>query len=168
MLLVVLLIVLATSLSDKGAAEADTTSSNVATDSIAGGQPQEVDATTRARSVGANELGQVMVLMYHLIGYEESQYNRTPEEFRQDIATLKAAGYYPVNLRDLASGNIEVPAGKSPVAITFDDSSGGQYRVMADGRVDPDCAVARHAGGGSARRLGEPGELLPAPRCRCT
>ncbi len=141
-LLVVLLIVLATSLSDKGAAEAGTTSSTRAADTIATGQAPEADAIARARSVGANELGQVMVLMYHLVGYEESQYNRTPEEFRQDIATLKAAGYYPVNLRDFASGNIEVPAGKSPVVITFDDSSGGQYRVMPDGRVDPDCAVA--------------------------
>jgi peptidoglycan/xylan/chitin deacetylase (PgdA/CDA1 family) len=83
-----------------------------------------------------------MVLMYHLIGHNDSQYNRTPEQFRQDIAHLKAAGYYPVNLRDLVSGDIDVPAGKSPVVITFDDSSGGQYRISADGQLDPDCAVA--------------------------
>jgi peptidoglycan/xylan/chitin deacetylase (PgdA/CDA1 family) len=87
-------------------------------------------------------MGQVIVLMYHLIGYSESRYNRTPEEFRQDIADLKAAGYYPINVRDLVSGRMDIPAGKSPVVITFDDSSGGQYRVQADGEVDPDCAVA--------------------------
>ncbi len=51
-----------------------------------------VDPTARARSLRANEMGQVIVLMYHLIGYGESRYNRTPEAFRQDIADLKAAG----------------------------------------------------------------------------
>ena len=87
-------------------------------------------------------MGQVLVLMYHLIGYDDSQYNRTPEGFRQDIADLKAAGYYPVNLSELVSGDFDVPAGKTPVVITFDDSSGGQYRINADGSLDPDCAVA--------------------------
>ncbi len=40
------------------------------------------------------------------------------------------------------TGHIDIPAGKSPVVITFDDSSGGQYRIQPDGEVDPDCAVA--------------------------
>ncbi len=102
----------------------------------------EVSAIDRARSLNANEMGQVPVLMYHLIGHTDSQYNRTPEDFRQDIADLEAAGYYPVNVCDLASGNIDIPAGKSPVVITFDDSSGGQYRITATGELDPDCAVA--------------------------
>jgi peptidoglycan/xylan/chitin deacetylase (PgdA/CDA1 family) len=101
-----------------------------------------IDAVARARSVQANEMGQVLVLMYHLIGYDDSQYNRTPEGFRQDIADLKAAGYYPVDLSELVSGDFGVPAGKSPVVITFDDSSGGQYRINTDGTLDPDCAVA--------------------------
>ena len=108
----------------------------------AGAGQATIDPVARARSVQANEMGQVLVLMYHLIGHDDSQYNRTPEEFRQDIAALEAAGYYPVNLCDFANGDIDVPAGKSPVVITFDDSSGGQYRITADGRLDPDCAVA--------------------------
>lgn len=103
---------------------------------------QSIDPVARARSVQANEMGQVLVLMYHLIGYDDSQYNRTPEGFRQDLADLKAAGYYPVNLSELVSGDFDVPAGKTPVVITFDDSSGGQYRINADGSLDPDCAVA--------------------------
>ncbi len=141
LLLIVLITVFATNSSDA--------SPSPGTDSFAG---EESTATTEALPIvdpavvaaqaQANEMGEVMVLMYHLIGYDDSEYNRTPEEFRQDIAALKAAGYYPVNLRDLVSGDIEVPAGKSPVVITFDDSSGGQYRIGTDGRLDPDCAVA--------------------------
>jgi peptidoglycan/xylan/chitin deacetylase (PgdA/CDA1 family) len=103
-----------------------------------------------------NEMGQVLVLMYHLIGSTSSVYNRTPERFRQDLADLKAAGYYPVNLHELVSGRIDVPAGKSPVVITFDDSSEGQYRILPDGTLDPDCAVgimkaAAQAGGWAER-----------------
>jgi len=95
----------------------------------------------RARTIGANELGQVLVLMYHLIDSEETEWTRTPENFRNDIALLKSEGFYPVNVRDLASGNIDIPAGKSPVVITFDDSSPGQYRILDDGTLDPDSAV---------------------------
>ena len=95
----------------------------------------------QAQAIGANEMGQVLVLMYHLIDSEEAEWTRTPENFRKDIALLKAEGYYPINVRDLASGNIDIPAGKSPVVITFDDSSPGQYRILDDGSLDPDCAV---------------------------
>ena len=95
----------------------------------------------RAQAIGANELGQVLVVMYHLIDAEETEWTRTPENLRKDIALFKAEGYYPINVRDLASGNIDIPAGKSPVVITFDDSSPGQYRILDDGSIDPDCAV---------------------------
>jgi peptidoglycan/xylan/chitin deacetylase (PgdA/CDA1 family) len=115
----------------------------------------------RARTIGANEMGQVLVLMYHLIDSKETEWTRTPENFRKDIALLKAEGYYPVNIRDLASGNIDIPAGKSPVAITFDDSSDGQYRILDDGTLDPDCAVgilqaAVEAGGWRSRATFSP------------
>jgi len=95
----------------------------------------------RAQAIGANEMGQVLVIMYHLFDSEETEWTRTPENFRGDIALLKSEGFYPINVRDLASGNIDIPAGKSPVVLTFDDSSPGQYRILDDGSIDPDCAV---------------------------
>jgi peptidoglycan/xylan/chitin deacetylase (PgdA/CDA1 family) len=103
--------------------------------------PNEPMTAEMARTIGANEMGQVLVVMYHLIASPETEWTRTPENFRSDIAQLKSAGYYPVNVRDLASGNIDIPAGKSPVVITFDDSSPGQYRILDDGSIDPDSAV---------------------------
>jgi peptidoglycan/xylan/chitin deacetylase (PgdA/CDA1 family) len=95
----------------------------------------------RARAIGANEMGYVPVLCYHHFGDEETDYTRTYENFRDDIALLKSEGFYPINVRDLASGNIDIPAGKSPVVLTFDDSSPGQYRILDDGTLDPDSAV---------------------------
>jgi len=95
----------------------------------------------RAKAIGANEMGLIPVLMYHLIEPEETEWARTPENFRSDIALLEKEGFWPINVRDLASGNIDIPAGKSPVVITFDDSSMGQYHILEDGSLDPDCAV---------------------------
>ena len=126
----------------KAVTESEQVSSEASTDSSdadpTAGEPMTAE---RARAIGANEMGQILVLMYHHFDSEESEWTRTPENFRKDIALLKAEGYYPINVRDLASGNIDIPAGKSPVLITFDDSSPGQYRILDDGTLDPDCAV---------------------------
>jgi hypothetical protein len=56
----------------------------------------------------------------------------------------------------MAAGNLDVPAGKTPVILTFDDSSPGQYRILEDGSVDPDSALgimqaAVEAGGWAPR-----------------
>jgi peptidoglycan/xylan/chitin deacetylase (PgdA/CDA1 family) len=104
----------------------------------AAGSPMTAQA---AKEIGANEFGLIPVLEYHKIGTPESQWTRTPANFRKDLALLQAAGFFPINLADLAGGAIEVPAGKSPVVLTFDDSSPGQFRVLDDGSVDPDSAV---------------------------
>ncbi|MBE7553800.1 MAG: polysaccharide deacetylase family protein [Anaerolineales bacterium] len=86
--------------------------------------------------------GQVLVLEYHLIGEPEDRWQRTPANFRTDLERLRAEGYYPVNLRDLAAGDLGmVPAGKRPVVLTFDDSSIEQFRLRPDGSVDPNCAI---------------------------
>jgi len=89
------------------------------------------------------ETGRIMVLMYHIIAAEVTrpEWTRTPADFRDDIALLKSEGYYPINLRDLAHGRVDVPAGRSPVVLTFDDSTPGQYRLLSDGSLDPECAV---------------------------
>lgn len=82
-----------------------------------------------------------MVLSYHVIEEPEARWARTPDNFRGDIERLITEGYYPMNLVDLARGQIDVPAGKTPIVLTFDDSSSGQFRYLPDGTVDPDSAV---------------------------
>jgi len=89
-----------------------------------------------------NTDGRVLVLEYHRIGDPEGRWQRTPDNFRADLERLLASGFYPVNLRDLVEGQLDkVPAGKRPLVLTFDDSTIGQFRLLADGTVDPDCAV---------------------------
>jgi len=89
----------------------------------------------------ANELGQVMVLEYHRIGYPEQRFQRTPDNFRADLQRLHKAGYYPVNFIDLLNGLSHVPPGKKPIAITFDDSDISQFRLMPNNTIDADSAL---------------------------
>jgi peptidoglycan/xylan/chitin deacetylase (PgdA/CDA1 family) len=91
-----------------------------------------------------NELGRVMILEYHKIDYPEERWTRTPENFRRDLQRLHAGGYRLAALNDLLDGRIRVPAGTTPVVLTFDDSSPGQFRYLgANGalRIDPKSAV---------------------------
>jgi len=80
--------------------------------------------------LAANELGRVMILEYHKIDYPEERWTRTPENFRRDLETLYARGYRLQSLNGLIEGRITVPAGTTPVVLTFDDSSAGQFRYV--------------------------------------
>ncbi len=91
-----------------------------------------------------NELGRVMILEYHKIDYPEERWTRTPENFRRDLETLYARGYRLVNLSAVLDGKITVPAGTTPVVLTFDDSSPGQFRYLAQNgslTIDPKSGV---------------------------
>ena len=97
-----------------------------------------------AAELAPNELGRVMILEYHKIDYPEERWTRTPENFRRDLETLYAKGYRLINLGDLLDRRIQVPAGTTPVVLTFDDSSPGQFRyVEANGsvQIDPKSAI---------------------------
>jgi peptidoglycan/xylan/chitin deacetylase (PgdA/CDA1 family) len=92
----------------------------------------------------ANELGRLMILEYHKVDYPEERWTRTPENFRHDLETLYARGYRLQSLNALLDGRVTVPAGTTPVVLTFDDSSPGQFRYLEhDGglEIDPKCAV---------------------------
>jgi peptidoglycan/xylan/chitin deacetylase (PgdA/CDA1 family) len=92
-----------------------------------------------------NELGQIPILEYHHFGPEPEQFVRTPDQFRADLQWLYDNNFYVVNLHDILDDDINVPAGKRPVALTFDDSPASQFSLMplSDGQlaIDPNCAV---------------------------
>jgi len=94
-----------------------------------------------------NEAGAVMVLMYHRVRASEAsgELNRPPAEFRRDLETLLKNNYYPVNVSDIVENKMDVPLGKTPVALTFDDSLPTQFRTVTgkdgESHIDPDCAV---------------------------
>ncbi|WP_145737104.1 polysaccharide deacetylase family protein [Saccharopolyspora dendranthemae] len=93
-------------------------------------------------AVGANELGDVPVLMYHRITPTPSSvYDRTPGDFRAELERLVHEDYVPVTATEYASGKIDIPAGKHPVVLTFDDGSTSQFTVDPAGNPAPESAV---------------------------
>ncbi|MEV0674912.1 polysaccharide deacetylase family protein [Actinosynnema sp. NPDC050436] len=94
-------------------------------------------------SVGADELGQVPVLMYHrLTAQPTSVYDRTPDGFRAELERLAAEGYVPVTATEYATGRLDVPAGRHPVVLTFDDGDPTQFALGPDGGPAPGTAIA--------------------------
>ncbi|MDQ1700083.1 MAG: hypothetical protein QOG34_1946 [Frankiaceae bacterium] len=93
-------------------------------------------------TVKANELGVIPVLMHHrLIDKVDSEFDMTPAWFRAELERLLAEGYYPVTTLQVARRDLgHVPAGRSPVVLTFDDSSRGQLHY-AKGSIAADSAV---------------------------
>lgn len=102
-----------------------------------------------------NELGKVPIIMYHVIGEPESEWVRTPQNFRNDLERFYRLGYSLVPLQAYLSGKMDVPEGATPLVLTFDDSTVGQFRLidgnythslgkedLPEGKMpDPDCAV---------------------------
>lgn len=97
------------------------------------------------QEIGANELGRIMIIEYHVIGEEEGRWARTHTNMRKDLEKLYEAGYVAVSLNDMVRGNLDIPAGKTPVVITFDDGTQGHFRYLEDEegqlQVDPKSAV---------------------------
>lgn len=103
----------------------------------------------RLAALHADEMGRIPILMYHAINgpafhgtrYDRNGLNIAPETFRKQLAMMYAAHWYPVNMRDVLTSHMAVPAGKTPVVITFDDARGTQFRYLSNGTIDPNCAV---------------------------
>ena len=102
--------------------------------------PKRTDSKLLAKG-RVNEAGVVPILEYHTFCESNSTMNRTPKAFRADLERLWREGYCPVSLHDYLDNRIDVPLGKSPVILTFDDSRESQLNFLDDGTINPDCAV---------------------------
>jgi peptidoglycan/xylan/chitin deacetylase (PgdA/CDA1 family) len=101
-----------------------------------------MDARAPARP--PNELGRVPIFEYHKIDVPEARWTRTPEHFRADLQRLWDGGYRLIALADVLHDHITTPAGMTPVVLTLDDSSPGQFRFIEEHGemvIDPNCAV---------------------------
>lgn len=93
-------------------------------------------------SVKANELAAIPVMMYHVVKPEaKGEYDQTPTEFKAELERMHEAGFVPITVQEMVAGAIDVPAGKHPVVLTFDDSSSQQIQIGADGKPTADSAV---------------------------
>jgi peptidoglycan/xylan/chitin deacetylase (PgdA/CDA1 family) len=98
--------------------------------------------------IQANELGYIPVIMYHEIGGKPIPSDpglvRAVDSFKKDLEMLYAANFRPVNISDVLNNDIDVPAGTSPVVLTFDDARESQFRLIDTGstlKVDPNSGM---------------------------
>ncbi|RAY16602.1 polysaccharide deacetylase [Actinomadura craniellae] len=100
-------------------------------------------ASATAKRVRANELGEIPVLMYHrIVPKVETSLDRTPAELRAELEQLAKGGYVPITAAEFVSGRFNVPAGRHPVVLTFDDASPSQFGLDGHGNPNRDSAVA--------------------------
>lgn len=98
--------------------------------------------------VRPNELGYIPVIMYHEIGgvpvASDPHLVRPIAAFRKDLELMYAAGFRPVNMADVLNNEINLPAGMSPIVLTFDDARASQFRLIETPnalKIDPNCAL---------------------------
>ncbi|GLK10944.1 polysaccharide deacetylase family protein [Streptosporangium carneum] len=104
--------------------------------------PPVVASAEFARQVKANEAGMIPVLMYHRIMKKRlASIDRTPSQVRKEMERLARDGYVPITAQEFATGRIDIPAGKHPVVLTFDDGSPSHFALDDRGMPVKDTAV---------------------------
>lgn len=109
----------------------------------AGPQPPKIDWDT----IRPNELGDIPVIMYHDVKGDKDDVRRlirSVASFKKDLEVLYKNDFRPVNLSDVVNNSIDVPPGKHPVVLTFDDARGSQFQLIETAtaqQVDPNSAV---------------------------
>jgi peptidoglycan/xylan/chitin deacetylase (PgdA/CDA1 family) len=102
----------------------------------------QAKAAAAARAVGANELGQVPILMIHRVMTKaQVSLDRTTKELYDEFTGLAKQNYVPVTAAEFVTGKINIPAGKHPVVLTFDDGSITHADFDGAGNPKPDTAV---------------------------
>jgi peptidoglycan/xylan/chitin deacetylase (PgdA/CDA1 family) len=79
--------------------------------------------------------------MHHQIRSGGGDYDLTVPQFRAELERLYREGYVPVRAEDLVRARLDVPAGKTPVVMTFDDSTKEQFFYTRSGKIKPDTAI---------------------------
>ena len=81
--------------------------------------------------------------MYHrIVEHLTGDYERSPADFVADLTYLEKNGFVPITAADFVAGKINIPAGKHPVVLTFDDGTTSQFELGTDGKPKPGTAVA--------------------------
>lgn len=111
-----------------------------------GPTPAPKAPTLDLSKVQPNELGKIPVIMYHDIGKtgKNTPLDRTVASFEKDLQLLYDKGFYLVNAADIVANRLDVPVGKTPVALTFDDARKTQFNLLQTDQgmqVDPNCAL---------------------------
>ncbi len=93
------------------------------------------------RRSGANELGRVIVMEWHDLTDSDGRWSLSRDSFRRQLEELYRRGYRPVTVAEFIEGTFPIPAGTTPVILTFDDSFRSHLFFDERGDPHPDSAV---------------------------
>lgn len=80
-----------------------------------------------------NEKGKIIIAMYHTFSdVETNEYNRSFDNFRKDLEYMYELGYRTISLTEYLNNDIKVPVGCTPIILTFDDGTSGQFNLIRD------------------------------------
>jgi len=110
---------------------------------VEGAQTPAGNSDAANSNIASNELGYIPVLEYHAFTNDpaaEEQFTRLFDDFFVDLQWLYDHDFYVIPLTDFVRNDIEAPAGKHPVVLTFDDSTSSQFLFIRDdnGELVPD------------------------------
>ena len=112
-------------------------------------QALELDPEVDPADVEANELGRVPIIMYHAFVQNienTDEWTQTFDQFRGQLDWFRENDFVMVGMQSMVDGRFDLPAGKKPLILTFDDSNSTQFglQVGPDGEyeVRPNTAVA--------------------------
>ncbi len=106
--------------------------------------PSGVAAMSDAELADAhvNEIGRVLVMEYHKLADTNGRWENSLATFKAQLQELHDKGYRPISLSEFIDGTFPIPAGTSPVLLTFDDSYKEHMFFGPDGTTpDPNSAV---------------------------
>ncbi len=81
-------------------------------------------------TVRPNELGGVPIIMYHAFTTDPKyldEWTLTLDQFREQLDWYRENDFVMVGVQSMIDGHFDVPAGKTPIILTFDDASMGQF-----------------------------------------
>lgn len=110
------------------------------------------------KKYNVDEMGNVPIMMYHGIvnmldnetltktgSVDKDGYHRTKESFIRDLEFFYQKGYRMIRLNDYVDGKIDVPLGKSPIVLTFDDGLVNNINILGEENgeliIDPNSAI---------------------------
>lgn len=81
-----------------------------------------------------NEAGDILVIMYHSLDTKKNHYpwHTTKEEFLRDLEYMYNNGYVLISMKEYLSNDIDIPAGKTPILLTFDDGLKSCFSLKKD------------------------------------
>lgn len=123
--------------SEQAVTEAVTTTETTQSE-VESTQAEEIVPVVDYLALRPYEIGNIMVVMYHGIEEGSPPYQRTETEFIKDLQYMYDHNYRLISMSDYKNSNVNIPAGMTPIVLTFDDGKSSTFSLEdVNGQLTP-------------------------------